>query len=41
MFTTNKFLKKAGKIYKNLCSMKYLQETCLVKLTSSLIEKKA
>lgn len=31
----------AGKKYKSLCSMKYLQETCLVKLTSGLIGRKS
>lgn len=30
-----------GKKYKSLCSRKYLQETCLVKLTSGLIGGKA
>lgn len=32
---------KSGKKYKSLCSMKYLRETCLVKLTSGLIGGKA
>lgn len=30
-----------GTKYRSLCSMKYLQETCLVKLTSGLIGGKA